>query len=72
MDKTLREARRSLRTLDVKILTSENLKGHYYFTLQLPDQTTRRLTFASSPRDLTHSIERLHRNVRAFLPPTKA
>lgn len=75
MTKIERAARRLARDLGFVVLSSKNVNGHHHLILALAGGATKKITFASSPRCLEHSLAYLAKDIKALaatLPPPTA
>lgn len=64
--KLVREFRRHMKRMGVRVLECRNDNGHYYAKLEHADGRVQPLTLGSSPRDLHNAIEDAVGHVKRF------
>lgn len=64
MTKLERAARRLATGMGFTVVSSKNVEGHHHLILAVADGTTRKLTFAGSPRCPENSLQWLSQDLR--------
>lgn len=64
--KLVREFRRHMKRLGVRVVECRNLNGHYHVKVEHADGRVQPLTLASSPRDMNNTLMRVVGYVKTF------